>query len=234
MTALSTGASMLAHSVHYAVVGAGLLGLVLLLGPRFAAAPRRITPDAHDLRVQALREQLRLGGPTPLRPARLVLERATPAERSLLPFAVVCSAAAAGVHAAVGPAHVREQTLFGLFFAGSALLQLLWSVAVVVRASRAVLVAGVAGNLAVVALWALTRTYGLPWGLLSRPEAVGPWDVACALWELGVAAACMTLLRSRERRWQLPSWVDWSGIVRGFALGSAVVLLALSFSGASA
>ena len=39
----------------------------------------------------------------------------------LLPLAVVSSTAAAGVHAAMGPLHFREATLFGLFFAGAAL-----------------------------------------------------------------------------------------------------------------
>ena len=64
--------------------------------------------------------------------------------------------------------------------------------------SRALLVAGAVGNIAVIGLWAITRTLGLPFGLLPEPEAVGPWDVACGGWELIVACSCIALLQSRD------------------------------------
>lgn len=236
MTALSAGASVFAHSVHYSVLAIGLFGVLALVGPRFAA-PRRSAHDPHDQRVHALRRQLAAGdrtGPVASEPALLVLERTTPAERLLLPLAVVSSAAAAGVHAAVGPAHFREATLFGLFFAGAALLQILWAVAVVARPTRTAYLVGAAGNLAIVALWALTRTYGLPGGLLPQPEAAGPWDVCCAVWELVVVGACIALLRSRDQRLRVPAWADWSGLARGWATASVLALAMLSFSGASA
>lgn len=235
MTAMSAGVSVLAHGIHYAVLGVGLLGLAVLLGPRLAG-PRQIPVDAHDERVRALRRQLRSGPATlalPVVPARVVLDRSR-AETVLLPLAVVSSAAAAGVHAAVGPAHLREQTLFGAFFAGAALLQILWAALVVLRPTRTVFLAGVAGNVAVLALWVLTRTEGLPFGLMPTPEAVGPWDLTCAAWEVVVVTTGVALLRSGELRPRLLAWTGWSVAARGWAALSVGVLVALTFSGAGA
>jgi hypothetical protein len=237
MTAMSAGVSVLAHGIHYAVLGVGLLGLAVLLGPRLAG-PRQIPVDAHDERVRALRRQLRSGPATlalPVVPTRLVLARSrSTAETLLLPLAVVSSAAAAGVHAAVGPAHLREQTLFGAFFAGSALLQILWAALVVLRPTRTVFLAGVVGNLAVLGLWVLTRTAGLPFGLMPTPEAVGPWDLTCAAWEVVVVTTGVALLHSGEPRPRLLAWTGWSVAARSWAALSVGVLVALTFSGAGA
>ena len=77
-----------------------------------------------------------------------------------------------------------------LFFAGSALLQLVWAGA----AARARLPPAPAPG-ARRQPRASSRSgrspapLGLPFGLLPEPEAVGPWDLACAGWELVVACA---------------------------------------------
>lgn len=223
---------MLAHGLHYSVLGAGLLGLFVLLGPHLIAPVRHRPYDAHTERVQALRRQLAPGATDAAILERPVTIPATPVGRLLLPLAVVSSAAAAGVHAALGPAHLKEQTLFGIFFAISALLQLIWAVAVAIRPTRATLVAGAVGNLGIVALWLATRTVGLPWGLLPGPEAVGSWDLTCALWELAVVVASVLTLQSGESRPRLAAWASWSPAARSWAVGSATVLVLLSLSGA--
>jgi hypothetical protein len=239
---LSLSATEVAHGIHYAIVGVGVVGLVALLAPGFLAHPS--TPrDEHDARVRALRTAIDTDAlTTSFQLARTTVAKRqapvlTTTQRMLLPLAVVSSAAAAGVHAAAGPAHFREATLFGLFFAGSALLQLVWAGAVAVRASRPLLVAGVVGNLAVVALWAVTRTVGLPFGLLPEPEALGPWDLACAGWELAVAGCCVAALRSLLRDTppspvRLVEWRHWHPGVRLFAGASVAMLVVLSLSGA--
>jgi hypothetical protein len=157
----------------------------------------------------------------------------TTAQRVLLPLAVVSSAAAAGVHAAAGPAHFGEATLFGLFFAVSALLQLAWAGAAAVACSRWLLTVAVLGNLTVLVLWAVTRTLGLPFGLLPEPEALGPWDLACAGWELAVVCSCIALLQSRR---PLPARLvelrRWHPGLRWYVAASALVLVGLSLSGA--
>ena len=254
MSALSSagGVSVVAHGIHYAIVGAGVAGLVALLAPGFrtthgthSTAPR----TEHEARVLALRTALDASGAsaTGLAPEQLATANdptlvagfrepvLTTAQRVLLPLAVVSSAAAAGVHAAVGPAHFRESTLFGLFFALSALLQLVWAGAAAVDCSRWLLTIGALGNVTVLSLWAITRTMGLPFGLLPQPEAVGPWDVACAGWELAVACTCIALLQSwRPLPTRLVEWRGWHPGPRWFTAASVLLLVGLSLSGAGA
>ena len=240
MIVLTVGATSVAHGIHYAVLGVGLLGVLALLGPQLVGSRRSAgARDEHELRVRALAEQIAAGGlgvtAMPERPPSVPERvRTDPALTRFLPLAVVSSAAAAGVHAAVGPEHFREQVLFGLFFAGSALGQITWAVLMAVRPSRALLVAAVIGNSAVLVLWLATRTVGLP-GLLPNPEAVGPWDLCCGAWELVVVLSARRVLHAPPGTGlRLPAWPDWEPIARLWVLGSAAVLLALTLRGASA
>ncbi len=235
MIEMSVSASALAHGVHYGVVATGVLGLVALLAPRFAGtAPAGGNEDEHDLRVRAVHAQIATGSlglvPTAA-PARPVLARAQRAS-SLLPVAVVSSAAAAGVHAGVGPAHLAAQPSVGLFFAGCALAQVGWAVAMVLRPSRPLLYAAVVGNAAVLTLWLLSRTSGLP----GHPrEPFGPWDLTCAVWEICTVLVAVRLLDvSRTTRLSLPRWDRWPASARFWLFGSALVLGLLATSGATA
>ncbi len=240
MIELSAGAtSVVAHGIHYGVVGVGLAGLVALLGPQLVGGRRASIRDEHDLRVLALTVQISAGRlgvrATPSRPASVPWSEAVDDVRALyLPLAVVSSAAAAGVHAAVGPAHFREGVLLGMFFASAALAQVGWALAMAVRPSRPLLVAAVAGNSAVLLLWLVTRTIGLP-GVLPGPEALGTWDVLCGVWELTVVLAAVHILRADAgARLRLPAWPDWSSSARAWAIGSALVLPAVSLLGIGA
>ncbi|MFL6174481.1 MAG: hypothetical protein ACJ716_16445 [Marmoricola sp.] len=237
MIALSIGATAVAHGIHYAVLGVGLVGLLALLGPQLVGGRRGASVhDEHSLRVRALSEQISEGSLglrfTPAAPTLTRPRAHDPVRDRYLPLAVVSSAAAAGVHAAVGPEHFREEVLFGLFFAGSALAQVLWSGLMAVRPSRALLVAAVIGNTAVLALWLTTRTVGLP-GLLPTPEAIGPWDLSCVAWELVVVLSAARALKS-DIDLRLPAWTDWQPFPRLWAIGSVLVLIALTLSGAGA
>ena len=117
-------------------------------------------------------------------------------QRELLTLAVVLSTAAGVVHLAVMPAHFREFWLFGAFFLVVALLQLLWGALVAWRASRRLLLAGVVGNAAIVLLWALSRSVGLPVGPEPwTPEGVGLLDVLSTLYELAVVALAFLVAR---------------------------------------
>lgn len=250
MTALSGagGESLLAHGIHYTLLVGGVGGLGVLLLPQLFSRSGLLAPVAprNDLerRIELLRTNLAEGSLSTGPPAATLVRRApTPAPEPtespadshtslLLPLAVVSSLAAAGVHAAVGPAHFAEGTLIGLFFAFAALLQLAWVALVVLGTGPRLLLAGVVGNLSLVALWAATRTVGFP-GVLPGPEEVGPWDVACGLWELTVAAACLTLL-GRGTRVRLEGWPGWHPAARGWFVGSVLLLALLSASGARA
>ncbi|MFL6021711.1 MAG: hypothetical protein ACJ72O_00075 [Marmoricola sp.] len=238
MIAWTIGATSVAHGIHYAVLGVGLVGLLALLGPQLVGGRRAGSArDEHSLRVRALAEQIAAGGlgvsTTPAAPALVPRERTSdPARTRYLPLAVISSTAAAGVHAAVGPEHFREEVLFGIFFAGAALAQVGWSLLMAVRPSRALLVAAVVGNAAVLLLWLITRTVGLP-GLLPTPEAVGPWDLCCGAWELIVVISASRVLRSDVEP-RLPGWADWDPLARIWAIGSVLVLLTLTLTGAGA
>ncbi|MEC9051497.1 MAG: hypothetical protein VX747_03490, partial [Actinomycetota bacterium] len=155
--------TLIAHTVHYALVAGGLIGLGWLLVPQLVtphgsraarhvadAAPR----DPFEARVAALRTAAAHGRLATLEPPAPVTPTPSPAACTLprdvgllLPLAVVSSTAAAGVHAAMGPLHFREATLFGLFFAGAALAQLGWTALVLRSVTPALLRAGVALNL---------------------------------------------------------------------------------------
>jgi len=130
------------------------------------------------------------------------------------------------------PSHVGHELVFGLFFVLSATFQAAWSGSLVLGASRRILLVGAAVNAAFIGLWAVTRTAGLP-VLMPQPEAIGPWDVTCVAWELVVVVACLRLLRSTAPRSRVAPWHLWDVRVAVFAIGSAALLAALSFSGFS-
>jgi hypothetical protein len=71
---------------------------------------------------------------------------------------------AATIHFAVMPTHWQEWMPAGLFFVSLALFQLIWACAVLVRTTAPVLAAGIAVNVGVLALWAVSRTAGAPFG----------------------------------------------------------------------
>ena len=226
-------ASALAHGVHYAVLGIGLVGLLALLAPQWTGRHRPVEPRTeHELRVAALLRQIADGSRGLLENVVLDGPRTRRPASAVLPVAVISSTAAAGVHAAVCPAHFRESAVFGLFFAGSAVAQVLWSVAMVLRPSRRLVRGAVAGNASVLVLWAVTRTVGLPFGLLPRPEAIGPWDLSCGAWELVVVLTCATLLRRRGDL-RVPTFDFWPRSAHVWLIASSVVLGALTVSGAS-
>jgi hypothetical protein len=93
-------------------------------------------------------------------------------------LASFATAAAAGIHLAVAPEHFREWWAFGVFFAVCGVAQLAWAS---MPWSAAV---GIGGNAALIVLWALSRTKGLPFGPdAGTPEAVGPVDFATVILE---------------------------------------------------
>jgi hypothetical protein len=197
----TTGPADLAHLVHYGIVAAGIAGVTALLLPAVLerAHPARQPVDEHDRRIGDLRERVSHGDLA--RPAAQVSTgRSAPVPGAsgthpgevLRPVVVISSLAAAGVHAAVAPPHLREGALIGAFFVLCALAQLAWAAMAWQRPTPTVLWTGILGNLAVLALWLVSRTVGIP-GIAGGPEPVGPWDVTCALWEVVVVVGCLRM-----------------------------------------
>lgn len=112
------------------------------------------------------------------------------------------------MHAAVVDEHLHEATLLGWAFTLMALGQGLWVLVVLVAPRRSVLIAGAAGNVALVALWAWTRTLGLPFGVAGGSrEGVGAVDLLAIGLE-GVAVLCCAY--SATGGWPVPEVAPWS------------------------
>jgi hypothetical protein len=127
--------------------------------------------------------------------------------RPSTPLVVVLALASFGssiTHAAVGPEHLREAAAFGVFFVVAAALQAAWAVLVIRRADPLLLAIGAAGNSAVLVLWAITRTVGLPIGpQIWHPEAVSAPDLFASLLEVTIIVGS-TWLVSRDQRLPRP------------------------------
>jgi hypothetical protein len=110
--------------------------------------------------------------------------------------ATALSFVAALVHFWVTPEHFEEWWGYGAFFLVAAAAQLLYIPVVLRWPTRAHLLAGIAGNLAIVALYLLTRTVGIP--LLGpkagEVEGIGFADVCATTSEIGISIALSAAL----------------------------------------
>ena len=119
--------------------------------------------------------------------------------------AAALSLVAALIHLWVTPEHFKEWWGYGAFFLVATLTHVLYAPLVLVWPTRMVLLFGIGGNLAIVVLYLLTRTVGIP---LFGPgageaEGVGFVDLCATASEVGIAAALgAALLRetTTERR----------------------------------
>jgi hypothetical protein len=94
------------------------------------------------------------------------------------------------MHLWAAPEHLEEWWGYGAFFLVLAIAQGLYGFGLLRRPSRPFLLLGVSGNVAVVILWLVTRTTGIP--LLGphagEVEEVGVLDLVCTLAEVGIVA----------------------------------------------
>jgi hypothetical protein len=107
------------------------------------------------------------------------------------------------LHAAQIQGHFEQYWLFGVLFAVSACLQALWTAAVWREPlNRRVLVLGALLNAALIVVWAISRTTGLPFGPgAGQPEAVGVADVIAKMDELAaVILVAVVFWRLRSGR----------------------------------
>src|SRR5215831_6926111 len=114
--------------------------------------------------------------------------------------AAVFTLGAGAIHLTVVPQHFQEYPPFGVFLLLSGLAQLGLAAALLFSTGRLVAIVGAAGNLAVVALWLVSRTVGLPIGDDPwHPETVGVADAAATILEL---TAAWNLVRLARRPWK--------------------------------
>ena len=96
--------------------------------------------------------------------AKTTLKAPAPgAPKGLLYSAVALSSVAALIHLLVTPEHFGEWWGYGTFMLGAFIAQAISAAALLVWPRwRLLLLAGVIGNLAIVGMWAVSRTVGIP------------------------------------------------------------------------
>ena len=120
-----------------------------------------------------------------------LLSRADGLRRPCLLAAAACSVGAAAIHAVVCPEHFHEGLLYGGFFAVATGAQLVWAWLAIHHRQRWVLAAGLTGNLAIIGLWLITRTVGIPLGPeAGEVEAIGALDTITAAFEAAIVICC--------------------------------------------
>jgi hypothetical protein len=122
--------------------------------------------------------------------------------------AVTGSALAGLIHVVAAKEHSGDRTLLWLFI-GCAVAQILWAVALLVRPTRVVLVAGIVLNGGAFVFWLLSRTTGVAFiDALREPEVVGRQDLAAAVLAVAAAGAAIIVLKRPVARYVLP--LEWS------------------------
>ena len=123
----------------------------------------------------------------------------------LLFVAALASAGAAAIHFSVIKVHFEEYTLYGVFFVGSAVAQLVWPIWLLRRRWPPLLVLGAVGNAAIVALWIADRVGWVPLGPdATKPPPFGFGDSVTSGLEVVLVVACIAALagrRGRPLRW---------------------------------
>jgi hypothetical protein len=121
-------------------------------------------------------------------------DREVAAEKLLVVPLVVLSLGAAAIHFGVIGEHFAEWWAAGVFFIVTGWFQAFWAVVLAVRRSRAVAVTGALVNAAILAVWLVSRTTGLPFGPdAGSPEAVGLSDSVATLFEAGIVLGTAVL-----------------------------------------
>ena len=107
---------------------------------------------------------------------------------------------AAAIHLAVAPGHFNEYVPYGLFFISLGIIQVALAIAIVVAPRRRLFIAAAAGTSAVIGLWLMSRTVGVPiapapW----HPEPVGSLDLIATFMEATSILLFLLLIRSPRR-----------------------------------
>jgi hypothetical protein len=137
-------------------------------------------------------------------PARSAAGTKVAASLDSITVALVSLSAAAGtVHLAVAADHFAEYFLFGLFFIVAGVGQVAWAALVALAGASRTLLLLATGNLLIVALWAVSRTSGIPLGPnAGTPERIGFSDTVTTVFEVLVVVLAARLLLSRRSHWR--------------------------------
>ena len=107
----------------------------------------------------------------------------------------------AWVHLAYAASHLRQWWAYGAFFVAAGAAQALFAPLIVRRPRPWVAAAGIAGNVAIIVMYVVSRTAGPPLGPHAHvPEPAGAIDLATTGAEVVLVAVLLTLLGGRTRQ----------------------------------
>lgn len=115
------------------------------------------------------------------------------------------SATAGIIHAYYMPEHFEMWVGYGVFFLAVTICQVLLAlVLLAVRpVSPVVLWAGIIGNVAIIVMWIVARTSGLPYGpMIGEVEEIGVLDLSSKIAEFGVILCMVALLRMKSASYE--------------------------------
>lgn len=128
------------------------------------------------------------------------VDRMTGRTWALQTLLAVSSVAAGVIHAAVVPEHLGEGWDFGVFFILAAGFQISWAITVLLRPSAIVCATGALANGALIGMWFVSRTIGLPIGPhMWMPEAARALDVTATFFEVILVVGSSALVRRLGR-----------------------------------
>jgi hypothetical protein len=127
-------------------------------------------------------------------------QRGEGSERTLR-IAVALSATAALIHLWALPEHWAEWWGYGAFFLAMAVGQGLYALVLLPRPSQLLFSIGIWSNLAIIVLYVVSRTSGVPIGPHSpHIDPVGVLDMTATISEVGLVGVLVTLLTGTARR----------------------------------
>ncbi len=106
------------------------------------------------------------------------------------------SAAAGVIHLALVPSHWSDAVVVGAGFAMAGVFQLWIAARILTHPSRALFRAAIVVNFLLIGAWAVSRTFGLPFGSnAGHPETVGFIDLTTVGFEIAFIVATLAVLR---------------------------------------
>ena len=120
------------------------------------------------------------------------------------PIAALISLAVGYVHLAYVDSHWEDWWAYGAFFLATGVGQVLFAPLVLIWPRRWLLMVGTAGNVAIVGMYVLSRTQGIPLGPHTGvKESVAFADLATTGAEIALAAVLLMMIGGRLRTWTI-------------------------------
>ena len=132
---------------------------------------------------------------------------------------------AGGAHLAALPAHRGEGMAVSTFFLAAAIVQVAAATTILRGAGTSVRTVIVLGNVSMLALWAWSRTVGVPIGAHHGiPERAGPLDVTAVVAQVVAIGALIVLSRKRGGALLVRPRLGLEAVILLSALGGAFLL----------